>query len=482
MNKPYKNIFLFSRFTLISLIFFSSYNFLSANGTSWQKEYRINANLDSYTNCIIQSSDNNFISAGYALRNPLPNNILILKVNGNGDTLWTRKFNNVTQSNRGLSIVNTQDNGVIICGSGPQLFLIKYSNNGDLMWFKQYDFESIYLYKIKMVNDGNFVACGVSQNDSAAIFKFDVNGNIIWNKFFNSDAINILKDFIEINGKITFIGRTVAANFNQFVYFLQTDLDGNVISQNNLSVASSPIWDGEKIFLRNNYFKIFGTTFNTNNGLNCAFYFKVDGSGSVFDSKVYTDIIYNELLFDVINFNDREVFLTNMNVNLSTTYSKFTLIDTIGNVIKKLPLNTQGYNSLNSLFKINNSEFISAGSSELLNNSPEKPFLIKTDTSFFIKTSITNTRTTISDFSIKAFPNPFNSSTNIQFFLRKKSNLKFDVFDVRGKLINTFSEKSFNEGMNSFSYNQSYLSSGVFFLAITINKSEKYFYKLIQIK
>jgi hypothetical protein len=65
------------------------------------------------------------------------------------------------------------------------------------------------------------------------------------------------------------------------------------------------------------------------------------------------------------------------------------------------------------------------------------------------------------------YPNPFNSSTTIEYEIPKLSHVKIDVYDVLGRRIVALIDKEHNAGNYSITFNDSKLSSGIYFYKIT---------------
>jgi len=72
-----------------------------------------------------------------------------------------------------------------------------------------------------------------------------------------------------------------------------------------------------------------------------------------------------------------------------------------------------------------------------------------------------------------AYPNPFNPATNIQFSLPKNEKVRLEVYDIRGKLVNSLIDSEF---MSAGSYESTWtgknsrgekVSSGIYFARIT---------------
>lgn len=64
------------------------------------------------------------------------------------------------------------------------------------------------------------------------------------------------------------------------------------------------------------------------------------------------------------------------------------------------------------------------------------------------------------------YPNPFNPNTTIKFAVAKDGNVKLNVFDINGKLVNTLVNQRVITGRYSADFNASELSSGVYFYTL----------------
>ena len=71
---------------------------------------------------------------------------------------------------------------------------------------------------------------------------------------------------------------------------------------------------------------------------------------------------------------------------------------------------------------------------------------------------------------IKAFPNPSNQSTNIQYETIKSENVSFEITNLLGKLILNKNVSS-KIGLNSIQVNTSHLSNGIYLYSISNGKT-----------
>jgi len=86
-------------------------------------------------------------------------------------------------------------------------------------------------------------------------------------------------------------------------------------------------------------------------------------------------------------------------------------------------------------------------------------------------TSIENTNTTASDFSLSQnFPNPFNPATVINFSLPVSGFVKLKVFNALGKEVETLVNENLSTGSYSVSFNASALSGGIYFYKLETEK------------
>ncbi len=73
--------------------------------------------------------------------------------------------------------------------------------------------------------------------------------------------------------------------------------------------------------------------------------------------------------------------------------------------------------------------------------------------------------------NVTVFPNPFNASLKINFYLLHKEKLKIDLTDLLGKVVKVVDEKEFTEGDNTveISINNEEIVSGMYLLHISSN-------------
>lgn len=66
-------------------------------------------------------------------------------------------------------------------------------------------------------------------------------------------------------------------------------------------------------------------------------------------------------------------------------------------------------------------------------------------------------------------PNPVIKSTNINYELKKESNIKFNIYNHIGQLVKRINIGTKSKGTHSFEFDVQGLESGLYFYSIIIN-------------
>lgn len=134
--------------------------------------------------CIRQTTDEGFVVVGTtsSFGEGYPS-IWIIKLDSNGDSLWTRIFEGAIVSSA-YSVRQTIDGGFVVSGKGEENIL-KLDENGNREWGKHFGW---IFYSVEQTTDGGYVAAGDSifqqlewsYIPSVSIIKCDGNGNKEW--------------------------------------------------------------------------------------------------------------------------------------------------------------------------------------------------------------------------------------------------------------------------------------------------------------
>ena len=70
-----------------------------------------------------------------------------------------------------------------------------------------------------------------------------------------------------------------------------------------------------------------------------------------------------------------------------------------------------------------------------------------------------------------SYPNPFNSSTTIQFRIPQNSHLTLDILDINGGIVEKLFSGKLEKGSHSVTWNPPHISSGIYFMVLQSNKN-----------
>jgi hypothetical protein len=223
----------------VSLIKFSSMGNLL-----WAKSF--GGNSDEIGWSVLQTSDGGFIVAGKTRSFGAGDyDVYLIRTDSIGDTLWTKTYGG-SSYDTGESIMQTTDGGFIIggqtqIGTGPRyIFLMKVDINGDTLWSKNYSGSGDNdIWSAKQTSEGGYVIAG-SSNEDIYLIKTDSTGNIQWMKIFGDVYEDEGHDVQQTSdGGYIIVGRK-----NWSCYLIKTDSMGMTAGCNDSNfnaVESSPV-------------------------------------------------------------------------------------------------------------------------------------------------------------------------------------------------------------------------------------------------
>ncbi len=155
------------------------------NGDSiWTKKYGVGGGTQFYE--AQETLDGNIIVGGITLAPSVSSyDSYVLKLNYNGDTLWTKRFGS---SNDGcMSIDKCSDGGYIVAGTlynngNDAVFLTKTNSLGDSLWTREFGGPDAGGNFVRQTYDGGYIITGIKINSDATgvtvcLVKTDSLGN-----------------------------------------------------------------------------------------------------------------------------------------------------------------------------------------------------------------------------------------------------------------------------------------------------------------
>jgi hypothetical protein len=277
---------------------------INENGdTIWTKSY--GTNFGDYGYSITKSDNNDYLITGMTFEYSTgKRHILLLKIDSNGNQIWIK---NIKYPNSYVAekIINTHDENYLILAKVPEmaglpncthLRILKINNQGDTLWTEKIE-NRCYLQAdcIKLTSDNGYIISGTSIGNitdnsfSSDIYLIKLNskGNIEWQKQYGGNDYDFGHDVVQTSDlKYLILGETYRnENYNNYkdLVLYKVDSEGEIIwsrtfESNGIKLGNSLIETKDSGFL------ICGTL-NNNDGLkeDEIFLLKVDKKGKMKD-------------------------------------------------------------------------------------------------------------------------------------------------------------------------------------------------------
>jgi hypothetical protein len=163
-------------------------------------------------------------------------NVYIVRIDGNGDTLWTRNYGGA-EDDFGTALCPVDNGGFVVTGwtesyggGSDDIYLLRLDDNGDTLWTRTYgDQNQDYGEGVIQNHEGNYMVCGVIQDADEAmsrifLFQVDANGDSVWLQTYDDGfAYDVAQ--ADDNGYVL-----AGSHFYSFpdrnAYVLRTDING----------------------------------------------------------------------------------------------------------------------------------------------------------------------------------------------------------------------------------------------------------------
>ncbi|MBE0648360.1 MAG: T9SS type A sorting domain-containing protein [Bacteroidales bacterium] len=211
----------------------------------WEKQYDFSGQISFFTR-IFRTHDEQFITVGSLNYDYGNGDILCMKLDETGDTVWSRSINFGTHE-YATYVQETSDHGFIISGCGstspydPQMLVIKLDSAGNMQWGKTISGETNSIaHSVKEAPDGGFYVIGGTRNSTgwdtkALLVKLTAAGELEWSTQFvsgasSSDGYDVI---VSNSGLICLIESSLGT------LLVKTDLEANVLWSKGYWAGSS---------------------------------------------------------------------------------------------------------------------------------------------------------------------------------------------------------------------------------------------------
>ena len=323
-------IIIFFLFTILNIkVTFSQINL------EWLKSY--GGDFFTAGSHIEKTSDDNLIVVAHIYSANSSQDFWLLKIDNNGDTLWTKKFGGKYSDYPG-SVKQTKDGGYIICGTSysfrngtnADIWIIKTDKLGNLEWDRYFGNNTSNDIGIDVIQsrDSGYAIVGYSSSSdltSGWLIKTDKDGIYQWdNTFFafGHGSFNEIQQTSD-NGYII-IGKKIP---NNKIWLLKTNQFGNFEWQKEFDTSNNfDVSFGQSVLqTEENGFIFIGDGISSNTGDEITRIVKIDSSRNLIWDKYFDGVgrqilktSYNDFVIigDLkVSDEDGELILTKINRN-----------------------------------------------------------------------------------------------------------------------------------------------------------------------
>ncbi len=199
---------------------------------------------------LAQCSDGGFIiGADVTLIPPAPDssNILIIRTNSSGDTLWTRIINS-GENDFCVKVIETSDLGFAVLANrvssanNSKIILIKLDALGVVQWNKTF-LNNIYGltgYSFIEKMQGGYLICGGKTNVDGLLINTNTLGDTLWTKYYAYGSMSFKMPFHDVKqlSDSTFVILCAHYNINVFdPILLRINANGNLMYDKDYSYS-----------------------------------------------------------------------------------------------------------------------------------------------------------------------------------------------------------------------------------------------------
>jgi hypothetical protein len=379
---------------------------------------------DEVGNCVLEDTmDNGYIVVGTSssFSPDSTNDVWLIKTDVNGDTMWTRTFGGINGDD-GNSIAQTNDGGYIIVGSTSSygtglgdVWLIKTSARGDSEWTHTFwGWGPSEGNSVQPTIDGGYIIIGSTQfggnGHGAWLIKTDCNGDSLWTRTYGfwgcyGHAVQQIAD-------------------GGYVYSIEwweeMSINGCIIKEDSLGnqLWASPELVGCPLSVEQTSdggYVTAGSCLPIIGRSHCAFLTKTDSLGGLLWTRTFHD---STLGFDGQQTADGGYVMV--------AASNAAVVDPNSDVW---------------LIRLASDE-LSVPQPLIRDNLPE-------------------------DFSLlPCYPNPFNPTTTISYYLPRTSEIQVDIYNLLGQRVETLFNGRQEGGIHSLRWDGSNFASGIYFIQL----------------
>lgn len=443
--------------SIIALYVMPVFSYAQAPDTLWTRTY-------GYPNGIeecwegIGTPDGGLVMAGSLTDSTLLNRIYAVRINSDGDTIWTRTY---AYNCAGLAICMTPDNGFILAGVDITIdafaYIVKIDSTGNEVWSHVYDTwgDGSFRSCRPAGNDG-YILAGYAYTGDILLVRINSSGDTLWSRTYGGDQADRAWSVKQTSDDGFIVAGWTESYGNGMAdfYIIKTDQNGDSIwtrsyggqgNEEAREILETP--EGDYVFC--------GKRSDLYNDPDY-YLMKIDSQGDSLWARYYSD-----------QFSRYHGVIHSLSVSANGGYAL------IGYNGRSDILVVKTDNDGDSLWAINfmDDPVVKFKSRSIIQSQDGSYFLCGYYQDIWVaKLAAENTGTEEEIAGLPGnislcqnYPNPFNSSTAISFSLPEPENITLAIYDLLGRKITVLAKGYFGAGSHKITFNAENLTSGVYF-------------------
>jgi len=457
--------------------------FAQAPDTSWTRTF--GGTLAEGAHDIDRTQDGNYIVVGEVESNYANSDVYLLKVNSDGDTLWTTRFGNTNTNEIGRSVKATSDGGYIICGYGGvsqenEVILIKTDSLGNYEWGTSYGpTPDNRGHAIIETSDGGFIVAGQAWivrgpfgSYDMYVIKTNAFGGLEWERFIGGGSGDYALGVCEAeNGDFVATGRTQTFGWDAFLVRLSPFGDsiwavglGQGIQTDGADVLALDDGSG---------FMMTGIQYDPSDEGSNAFLARVDNDADIVWWRDYggEDEEYGTSLAAMP---DGGFIIGGMTARWDTGWNVYVIkTDFLGNEEWSDVFGAGGDDRGHGVTVGLDGSIAVAGWTSSYGGGWLDVYVIKFEGSLVGIDDDPNSRLPEALTLEQNYPNPFNSATEIKYFIPEGGHVTLEIFDLLGRKIEALFNGSLESGIHTSAWNADKVPSGVYLYRLSSGETTR---------
>lgn len=431
---------------------------------------------------IDRTSDGAFIVVGENEPTYANNNAYLLKIDSDGDTLWTTDFGGDYNDDIGRSVRETTDGGFIVCGytgvsNSNEVFLWKTNPQGGTQWATTFaPTPDNRGHCVRQTSDGGYIIAGQGWIVRGSFGSYDMyviktnsGGGVEWERFMGGEMNDFALGVCEMpNGDFIATGRT--QSFGGWDAYLVR------LSPSGDSVWARAVGEGAQdegtgiLAMEDGSGVIFTGLHYTYGPGSDAFLSRADNDGNVLWTRTYGDD-QEQYGGSLVRMPDGGYAITGATAGYNTGWDVYVIrTDSLGNEEWSREFGASGDDRGFGVTCGLDGGIVVAGWTSSYGGGWLDVYLVKFEGSQVgVDDEIALPQSARLD---QNYPNPFNAATRISYFIPEDSHVTLEVFDLLGRRIESPVDELQTAGNHTFVWNAENLPTGIYFYTVRANEYE----------